>query len=277
MKFSRKMALNSLILSALFMFAVPASAHELIPQALLTYIQQHPNATPEEITTYAQQTVPSYSQKYPDGGKILALVKAPQSTNPLDTLWDYLKLGVRHILSGTDHILFVVSLLLVFVSLKDIFKVTGSFTVAHSITLILAAAGAVSVSSRIVEPLIALSIAVVALASVYLKNSPFELTGRKKYAIVFFFGLFHGLGFAGLLRELGVGQAQFVFSLLAFNIGIEIGQLIIIALVLPVLLLLKKTPYESVVIKILATSIGIIGLLWAAERVLGYSIGYFGF
>jgi hypothetical protein len=125
--------------------------------------------------------------------------------------------------------------------------------------------------------MIATSIAIMALGSVYLRKTEFELTGLRKLGIVFFFGLFHGLGFAGLLRELGVGQTKFVFSLISFNVGIEVGQLIIIALVLPFLLLLRKTPYNALAIKILGTFIGIIGVLWAIERVFGYSIGFLGF
>ena len=180
-------------------------------------------------------------------------------------------------MSGPDHILFVLSLLLAFVSLKDILKLTGTFTVAHSITLILATVGAVTVPSRVVEPMIALSIAVMALGTVYLRKSIFELTGWRKLGVVFFFGLFHGLGFAGLLRDLGVGQSKFVFSLISFNIGIEAGQLVIIAIILPFLLLLRRTTYNDIVIKILGTLIGIIGILWMIERIAGYSIGFLGF
>jgi hypothetical protein len=165
----------------------------------------------------------------------------------------------------------------VFVSFKDILKLTGTFTVAHSITLILATIGAVTLPARVVEPMIALSIAIVALSSVYLTHTKYELVGWRKLGVVFFFGLFHGLGFAGLLRELGVGQSKFVFSLLSFNVGIEAGQLVIIAIVLPFLLLLKKTDYHELGIKILGTLIGAIGIFWAIERVFGYSIGFLGF
>ncbi len=253
-----------------------ASAHDLVPQVLIQYVQSHPNATPEEIQTYAEQTVPAYAEKFPNGNKIFELIKN-QSTNPLDTLFDFFKLGINHILSGPDHILFVISLLLAFVSLTEILKLTGTFTVAHSITLILASVGAVTLSSRIVEPMIALSIAIVALSAVYLPKTPFELKGWKKLAVVFFFGLFHGLGFAGLLRELGVGQSKFVFSLLSFNVGIEAGQLVVIAIVLPILLLLRKTKYNRLSIQVLGTLIGVVGILWAIERVFGYSIGVLGF
>ncbi len=251
-------------------------AHDLVPRVLVEYVQSHPNATPEEIQAYAEQKVPAYTEKFPNGNKIFELVKN-QSTNPYDTLWDFFKLGIQHILSGPDHILFVISLLLVFVSIRDILKLTGTFTVAHSITLILATLGAVTLSSRIVEPMIALSIAIVALASVYLRQTTYDLSGWRKLAVVFFFGLFHGLGFAGLLRDLGVGQSKFVFSLIAFNVGIEAGQLLIIVIVLPLLLLLRRTQYEKMSIKILGTLIGIIGIFWAIERIFQYSIGFLGF
>ena len=267
-----------LLLSTLLFFGgiSLASAHDLVPQVLIQYVQSHPNATAEEIQAYAEETVPAYAEKFPNGNKIFQLVKN-QDTNPLDTLYDFFTLGIEHILSGPDHILFVISLLLAFVSIRDILKLTGTFTVAHSLTLILSTLGAISLPSRIVEPMIAISIAVMALGSVYLSKGSFELTGWRKLGIVFFFGLFHGLGFAGLLRDLGVGQSKFVFSLLSFNVGIEVGQLIIIALVLPFILLLQKTAYRDIGVKILGTVIGIIGIFWAIERICGYSVGFLGF
>jgi hydrogenase/urease accessory protein HupE len=275
---SLRVVLSVLFLAGLGFWGTASvvSAHDLVPLVLVQYVQEHPNASAAEIEAYAENTVPAYAEKFPNGNKVFEVVKN-QSTNPFDTLWDFFKLGVNHILSGPDHILFVISLLLVFVSMKDILKLTGTFTVAHSLTLILSTIGAISLSSRIVEPMIATSIAIMALGSVYLRKTEFELTGLRKLGIVFFFGLFHGLGFAGLLRELGVGQTKFVFSLISFNVGIEVGQLIIIALVLPFLLLLRKTPYNALAIKILGTFIGIIGVLWAIERVFGYSIGFLGF
>ena len=112
-----------------------------------------------------------------------------------------------------------------------------------------------------------------ALATVYLKNTRLEMGGWRKLGIVFFFGLFHGLGFAGLLRDLGVGQSKFLLSLLSFNVGIEAGQLIIILATLPLLYVLRKSAYHETGIKILGTIIGIIGLVWAFERILGLSIG----
>ena len=247
-------------------------AHELVPAALIEYVKSHPDATAQEIQAYAQEKVPAYAERFPSGNKIFELARN-QSTGTFNTLWDFFKLGVEHILSGADHILFVISLLLVVISIKEILKLTTAFTLAHSITLIVASIGALTLSSRIVEPMIALSIAFMALATVYLKNTRLEMGGWRKLGIVFFFGLFHGLGFAGLLRDLGVGQSKFLLSLLSFNVGIEAGQLIIILATLPLLYVLRKSAYHETGIKILGTIIGIIGLVWAFERILGLSIG----
>ena len=263
------------VLLVMLLVGIPhaAHAHDLVPRALVEYVQSHPDATAQEIQTYAEQTVPAYAERFPNGNKIFEAIRN-QNTSVFDTLWDFFKLGIEHILSGPDHILFVISLLLVVISIKEILKLTTAFTVAHSITLIIASIGALTLSSRIVEPMIALSIAFMALGTVYLKDTRLEMEGWRKLGIVFFFGLFHGLGFAGLLRDLGVGQSRFLLSLLSFNVGIEIGQLVIISIALPLLLLLKRTRYHELSIKILGTTIGVIGLLWALERILGYSIGW---
>ncbi len=253
-----------------------AFAHDLVPQILVKYVEAHPDATPEEIQAYAEENVPAYAERFPDGQKIFEVIKNQNTTNTYDTLLDFFKLGVEHILSGIDHILFVISLLLTFLSFREILKLTGSFTVAHSLTLILATLGAITLSPRVVEPIIALSIAVMALGTVYLKKTNFELSGWKKIGVVFFFGLFHGLGFAGLLTELGVGQSKFVLSLVSFNVGIEIGQLIIIAIALPFLILLRKSRYNDIGIKILGTVIGIYGIIWAVERVFDVTFGFLG-
>ncbi len=273
--FKVKNLLGALALAAALCAAVPdASAHELVPQALIDYVQAHPNATAEEIRAYAEQKTPAFAERFPNGTKIFDIARN-QHSGFVDTMFDFFQLGVQHILTGPDHILFVLSLLLAFVSYKEILKLTGSFTLAHSITLILAGTGTLVLTSRVVEPMIALSIAAVALGTVYLKKTTIALTNKRKLGIVFFFGLFHGLGFAGLLRELGVGAHRFIISLVAFNVGIEVGQIVIIAIALPLILLARRTKYYNLGIKIFGTTIGVIGLLWALERVLSFT--FFGF
>lgn len=113
---------------------------------------------------------PEFADKFENGAEILKIIRNNQ-TSFFDNIYDFFRIGVGHILSGPDHILFVLSLLLVFISWKDILKLTGIFTIAHSITLLLAGTGLLVLSSRIIEPIIALSIAYVAFTSVFLKDT----------------------------------------------------------------------------------------------------------
>lgn len=250
-----------------------AYAHELLPKALVQYLKNNPNATPDEIEAYVRNNAPEFAEKYKDKEAIVKILRN-QDTGILDNMWDFLKLGVHHILSGLDHILFVISLLLVFVSAREIFKLTLTFTVAHSITLILAGAGIITLSPKITEPIIALSIAYVAITTVFfahkkIKGKNIFSSNKAKMATVFFFGLFHGLGFAGLLQEVHIPQENFISSLFSFNIGIEIGQLIIVGIALPLLLLARKKAWYPNAIKVLASIIGLLGIVWAIQRILG--------
>lgn len=243
-----------------------AEAHDLIPRALQEYVIAHPNATPEEIKAFADKQDPEYAQKFKNGAQIIAIAQNQQTT-PLDNALDFLKLGVMHILTGPDHILFVLSLLLVFVSVGDILRLATIFTVGHSLTLFLSSSGILTVSPRISEPLIALSIAYVAITTVFFKGNKYLDTKYSKPASVFFFSLFHGLGFAGLLREIQVPHDKFAVSLLSFNVGIEIGQIIIISLALPFIYLCRNKPWYPKVIKLFSAVIAAIALFWFVQRV----------
>lgn len=142
----------------------------------------------------------------------------------LDVIILYLELGFTHILpKGLDHILFVIALFLASSRLRDLVWQVSAFTVAHTITLALAILDIVSVPASIVEPLIALSIAFVAI-----ENMVFKDMTRWRPAVVFLFGLFHGLGFAGVLGGLGLPEGDLLAALFSFNIGVELGQLTII-------------------------------------------------
>ena len=177
----------------------------------------------------------------------------------------FLGLGIEHILTGYDHLLFLFALLVVCHSLRSILTVISCFTVAHSITLALAALEIVRLPGRIVEPLIAASIAYVGVENLVQGGSP-----RWRWLITFSFGLIHGLGFADALREFGIGGAGpgIVLPLVGFNLGVEIGQLSVAAIVLPLLWWLRKHP---VVMPRLAPvcSIGIVvvGSYWMIERI----------
>jgi hydrogenase/urease accessory protein HupE len=163
-----------------------------------------------------------------EGGQTSAPFAVTAPAPPSDRLrtgWRYLTLGFTHILPhGLDHMLFVLGIYLLSRRSKSVFLQVSAFTVAHSITLGLSMYGLVSVSPRIVEPLIAISIAYVAVENIFLA----ELKSWR-IALVFAFGLLHGLGFAGALKELGLPRSEFVTALLTFNLGVEAGQLAVIA------------------------------------------------
>jgi hydrogenase/urease accessory protein HupE len=265
------MKIKKLLTTLLFIVAVAGTgsnieAHELIPKVLQDYVNEHPNATSQELHDFIIAQSPEFAEKYKDKEKILEIVR-DRETGFWDNMYDFLKIGIHHILSGLDHILFVLSLLLVFASVREIMKLTITFTLAHSITLILAGTGILVLSSRIVEPIIALSISFVALTSVFFGHKKWIGDMKAKLAMVFAFGLFHGLGFAGLLQEIHVPEEKFVSSLFAFNIGIEVGQLVIVCIALPLIFLGRKKLWYSYIVKTVAVLIGALGIFWAIQRV----------
>ena len=177
----------------------------------------------------------------------------------------YLWLGYTHILpKGLDHILFVLGLFLLSPRVKTMLLQVTAFTIAHSITLGLSMYGIVSLPSRVVEPLIALSIAYVAIENLLTRElKPWRL------ALVFMFGLLHGLGFAGVLRELGLPREEFLTALLTFNAGVEIGQLTIIAAAwLLVGAIMRRPWYRKVIVIPASCVIAIVGLFWTVTRLL---------
>ena len=177
----------------------------------------------------------------------------------------YLWLGYTHILpKGLDHILFVLGIFLLSPHWKTMLLQVTAFTVAHSITLALSIYGVVSLPSRLVEPLIALSIAYVAIENIVTRElKPWRLV------LVFMFGLLHGLGFAGVLRELGLPREEFLTALVTFNLGVEGGQLTVIALALAVTAPVMKTGwYRQRVVVPASIAIAAIGLYWTLVRVV---------
>ena len=175
----------------------------------------------------------------------------------------YLVLGFWHIVpEGLDHILFVLGLFLLSVRLKPLIWQVSAFTVAHTLTLALATYGFFDLPPRIVEPLIALSIAYVAVENVFTS----ELKPWRVW-VVFAFGLLHGLGFAGVLGELGLPRQEFVPALLSFNLGVELGQLAVILVALAVLGWSRRFDwYHARVVVPLSLLIAGAGLFWAVER-----------
>jgi hypothetical protein len=177
---------------------------------------------------------------------------------------EYLWLGYTHILpKGLDHILFVLGLFLLSPRLRPLLLQVTAFTIAHSITLGLSVYGVLSLPSRIVEPLIALSIAYVAIENVFTR----ELKPWRP-ALVFLFGLLHGMGFAGVLRELGLPRGEFVTALLSFNLGVEGGQLTVIGVAaLALLPFMRAGWYRRRVVIPASLLIAGVGIYWTLVRV----------
>ena len=187
-----------------------------------------------------------------------------QSVAPSFTV--FLRLGVEHILTGYDHLLFLLGLLIACHRLRTMAGVVTCFTLAHSITLALAALGLCSISGRIVEPLIATSILFIGVENLLRRKEP---PGR--WALTFGFGLIHGLGFASVLQNIGLGSSgrQLALPLLAFNLGVELGQLGVVLLLLPALWWLHKRPrYYNRGYALISSGVACAGAYWLLQRTL---------
>ncbi|TDI43361.1 MAG: HupE/UreJ family protein [Acidobacteria bacterium] len=176
----------------------------------------------------------------------------------------YLRLGFTHILPlGLDHILFVLGLYLLTTRLRVLLVQVTAFTLAHSVTLALSLYGWLSLPSSMVEPLIALSIAYVAIENIMTSR----LTPWRP-AVVFGFGLLHGLGFAGILRDLGLPRADYATALVGFNVGVELGQVSVLALAFALSGWFRARSWYRVRLAIPAsTVIAMVALYWTVERI----------
>ncbi len=186
------------------------------------------------------------------------------------TLWSeifsFLQLGIKHILTGYDHILFLVALLVIGLSTREAIKIITSFTVAHSITLLLAAMQLITLNSKFVESVIALSICYVALENLLAKQVNY------RWLVTFSFGLIHGFGFAGVLQEYITGKSDLVLSVVSFNVGVEVGQMIIFLIMLPILHLMRKKLAARKITVVASISIFILGFIWLVERVFNLQL-----
>lgn len=192
----------------------------------------------------------------------VTMEKAPTQ----DVVWFYLKMGVTHIIPyGFDHILFVISLCLLSTKISTILWQASAFTVAHSITLALSMQRVIVAPSQLIEPVISLSIVFVAVENIILnKLKPWRVL------IVFFFGLVHGMGFASALSEVGLPRNNFFTSVIAFNLGVEIGQVAIIVLVFGLIVAPfgKRLTYKRRLVYPMSAIIAIIAAYWTIERII---------
>jgi len=197
-------------------------------------------------------------------------VRASAGTSEI--AWSYTVLGVEHILNGIDHLLFVFALLLVVSGGKRIVATVTAFTVAHSITLVAATLGWVSVPGSPVEAIIALSIVFVAAEVIHGFQGNPGLTARAPWIVAFSFGLLHGFGFAGALAETGLPQTAIPVALLMFNIGVEIGQLLFVIAVLVLAAVCRKmlTNRPAWAIPAAAYGVGSVAAFWTIERVASF-------
>ncbi|MEP7305956.1 MAG: HupE/UreJ family protein [Acidobacteriota bacterium] len=203
------------------------------------------------------------------GGATSPPISLSSPASPLtraDVARQYVALGFTHIVPhGLDHILFVLGIFLLSSRWRSIVAQVSTFTLAHSITLALTMYGIVSLPAKVIEPLIALSIVYVAIENLIVGElKPWRL------ALVFSFGLLHGMGFAGVIRDLGLPRPQFLTALVSFNVGVEAGQLTVIAAAFMAVAYWQRgrPTYRRLVVQPASLAIAMIGLFWTIQRVL---------
>ncbi|MBX3188403.1 MAG: HupE/UreJ family protein [Labilithrix sp.] len=196
----------------------------------------------------------------PDG--VAAPAPAASSAHA-SSAWGFFKMGIEHILTGYDHLVFLLGLILLRARVRQLLGVVTAFTVAHSITLGIAALGVFTPSPKFVEPAIALSIAYVGIENFFVKD------GSKRWRITFPFGLIHGFGFAGALQEVSLSRAEVPAALVSFNLGVEAGQLFVLALVLPMVFLVRQQEwFEPRGVRVLSAAIAAAGAFWFVARIV---------
>ena len=200
----------------------------------------------------------------------------PTQPSRLEVVRTYFLLGVEHILSGIDHLMFVLALLLLVKGVRRVVVTVSAFTLAHSLTLAGATLGFVHMPGPPVEAAIALSIVFLASEIIHSRQGKPGLTEKYPWVIAFTFGLLHGLGFAGALSEIGLPQKAIPIALLFFNVGVEVGQLFFIASVLAVIALVRQitrrinVPRPTWAWAVLPYSIGSVAVVWVIERIAAF-------
>jgi len=184
----------------------------------------------------------------------------------LEIIKQYIQLGFTHVIPfGFDHILFILSIFFLNSNIKSVIIQCSVFTIAHSITLGLSAVDFLVVDTKIIEPLIALSIVITAI-----ENIVSEKVNKRRLVVIFLFGTIHGLGFASALKETGIDRSHFFLSLLCFNFGVEIGQIIVVlaAYFIVSKWFRYKEWYKQRIVYPVSSIIGIIAMYWTIERII---------
>jgi len=219
------------------------------------------------IFHFEQNDISYFSQFDPQHTNIL--IQNKKNPNTFNTLKNYISLGIKHILDGYDHLLFILGLLLLIEHWKVLLMTTTAFTLSHSITLGATALGYIHPAVTLIEQLIALSILILAVEVMYKKEEKLGLSARYPWVVAFFFGLIHGFGFASVLSELGLPENHLLLALLSFNVGIEVGQLLFISMILVIYYLLKKylsNTQQDHIKSVIIYFIGSMASYWLVER-----------
>lgn len=270
-----------------------------VPYARLVLDYRCPNADVHDVRSTlfpdsegyvnSTKTIVTYNLDLNSGSAALDAQQQSFSTQQsgAERFWEFFRLGAEHLLTGLDHILFLLALIAGSRRLREIVLAATTFTLAHSVTFVLAALGLVRVPASFIEPVIALSIAVVAAWPLWQlwrrRSHPTDLdiageghfsldrAGWTRLGVVFCFGLAHGLGFASALGINAAWSWQLLWSLLVFNLGIETVQLALIAVVFPLLVVLRhRSPAAPrLATGTIAAGVSVVGLVWFVQRVLG--------
>lgn len=245
------------------MFTCPDTIDSLDFRYTLFFAQtpDHENITDFHLEEFKKQII--FTKEFteftvPVGSLRDQIVEGPPQQTP--SLPHFLLLGIKHILSGYDHILFLAALLLSLTGFRALVKTVTAFTLAHSITLTLATLDIFTIPSRWAEGIIAASIVYVAVENIS------AVTVKRRWLIAFLFGLFHGFGFSTLLKEMHLPRQSLIPSVLLFNAGVEVGQLAIITILYPLLRAMRRIGQHHRIEKGLSLLIAFFGAYWLLQR-----------
>ena len=247
-------------------YTCPAPIHAL-QLGINLFVREHPeHRTLARIVDRTQPTAGARQYVFGEGIPMLEITRdAAALREPpkrFEAARQFVGFGVEHIFTGYDHILFLLGLLLGAASFRDLLKIVTSFTLAHTITLVLATLGYVTLGVRVVESVIALSIAWVAVENLVVREH------RRRWVLAFVFGLVHGFGFSNVLREMSIPRAVLGWSLASFNLGVELGQVAIVSLLYPAIAWSRRRPWNDLLVQAASIVIGLMGLYWFVQRAL---------